>query len=284
MKKVNYGVVTEIPVEAITLSEFNPRKFFDGASLTELGHSLSDKGTIHPVIVEATADGKYELFIGGRRLRAAVQLKLEKVPAFVVSGVEDHEKLLMALTENLHREDLTPFEEAWAFLKLINEFKMSMKDLAGEIDREEQYVRRRIQLLSLPEPVQELLAKRSLSMTHVDALMKLDSPKDQIQFAEAATADKLSGSDLAVLVEKELGLNGKRGSRPKHHRSRWGAELGGKRLALKILKMVGWLKVMAPGVSTMSKPEQEQVFQALDKLVAAAGDFVSRAQKKKTRR
>lgn len=282
MKKLNYGTVTEIPVDAITLSEFNPRKFVDGASLAELGRSLSDKGTIHPVIVVQKPDGGYELFIGGRRLRAAAQLKMGKIPAFVVTGVEDQEKLLMALTENLHREDLTPFEEAWAFLKLINDFKMGMKEIAERIDRDEQYIRRRVQLLSLPEPVQELLAKRRLSMAHVDALVGLDSPKDQLQFARAAVADKLSGDELTVLVGQELGHNSKRGKGGRQ--SHWGTELGGKRLALKILKMVGWLKVMAPSVSTMSAPEQDQVFAALDKLVTAAGSFVSGAQKEKARR
>ncbi len=276
MKKLNYGIVTEIPVDAITLSAFNPRKFVDEVSLGELGRSLSDRGTLYPVIVQAKPGGGYELFIGGRRLRAATQLQLEKIPAFVVSGVDDREKLLSALTENLHREDLTPFEEAWAFLKLINDFKMSMQDIAKEIDREEPYVRKRLQMLSLPEQVQELLAKRRLSMSHIDALIGLKLPDHQVQFAEAAVKDSLSGDELTVLVQEEFSGNGseRHGGRPPQRR--WRGEFNGSRLTLKILKMVGFLKVVAPGAASMAPLEQSQIRAALEKLIAAADEFNAR--------
>lgn len=121
----------------------------------------------------------------------------------VVSDIGTREKFEMALTENLQREDLTPFEEAWAFTKLMKECGVSVETTAKRIGRSSQYITRRLQLLSLPADVQELLARRKLRMAHISVLTGLVDEKEQRRFANAVVEHQLSEQDLRTLIAEE---------------------------------------------------------------------------------
>lgn len=276
MKRLN-GATIEVPVDEITVSSLNPRQFMEESALAELGISLKANGVIQPVILEPKPGGGYNLLIGKRRLTSTIKSGLPTVTAIIVSGMGDHEKLLMILTEQLHREDLTDFEYAWSFFKLVNDFKMSAEEIADRIGRSPQFVRRRIQLLSLPKPVQDLLATQRLGMTHVETLVSLATPEEQVQFAAAAVSESLTGDDLAMLVRQQLGrVPGSEQVQAAQNR-----KLTGKRISLRLMRVAGWLNVMSATVAAMPQEERDKVLKALDKLVEAATKFLTPQQGRK---
>lgn len=233
------------------------RKTYDELPIFELGKSISEVGMIYPLMVQEIGPNRYELIIGSRRLRAAKNLKLARIPAVIIEGIDDRSKLELMLTENLHRQDLTPFEEAWAILRLINEHKMTLQAVAKRIGRSESTVRNRIQLLSLDKEVQELVSQRKLSVTQIDTLARLASPEDQVQFARAAAINALSPNELTRLVREELAQK----------KARKGIEENGKqkhklvvhsatRIRLKITLFTEWLKEMSPSLSRLLKNER----------------------------
>lgn len=269
MKKLNYGLIVQVPTKAVREGEYAIRKYYNPVTLDELGASISEMGTIYPIVVKDHKGGKYELIIGSRRLRAAQKLRLEKIPALVTSDVDGRQMLELALSENLHREDLTPFEEAWAIMKLINDFGMSLQRVAKSIGRSEGFVRQRIQLLSMPKDVQALVSKGQLSMGHVDVLVGLPSATEQQEFATTAVKDGLSYSDLATLVQKELQARKAvvRGRRP---RRRGPQELTGRKVSLRIIRFTGWLKTVMPEVLRMRGGALEEVQRELKVLFKEA--------------
>ena len=263
MTKPSDTEVIEIPVGSIEEGPNNLRRFYDQAALHQLGGSLNELGPLSPVIVQPKPHGKYELLIGSRRWRAAKQAKQKTILAFVRTGVDGRLGLLMALTENLQRKDLTPFEEAWGFLKLSKEYQMSQYEIAQRLSCPESYVRGRLQLLSLPEPVQKLVSEHQLNLAMVDTLARIGSPEDQVQFARTAVAHGLSPDELNTLIRQELGTKAearkRRGTRP----------LTAKRVCLKIDGFGEWIESAAEEAQKMDRKGKAYVVASLRKLSSA---------------
>lgn len=236
--KITNHKLAEIPINKIHNSELGTRKFYDEETLDELGKSISENGLIYPIVVKLLTNEEYELVIGSRRLRTGRKLKLETIPAFIISDLDDRGHLKLMLAENLHREDMTPFEEAWAILKLINDYKMNLKSVAKEIGRKETFVRGRIQLLSLPKEVQGLISHKKLGIGHTKILASLKSSENQIRFANVAAKNKLSEEELSMEVQNRLGdkktarLNSKN-------------TFNYKRISLKVNSFTKWLEMVA---------------------------------------
>ena len=192
-----------VPTKEVVEGIAHIRKFYEDVSLLELAQSIDEVGALYPILVEQKSDHRFELIIGSRRLRAARMRGASHISAMVVSDIGTREKFEMALTENLQREDLTPFEEAWAFTKLMKECGVSVETTAKRIGRSTQYITRRLQLLSLPSDVQELLARRKLRMAHISVLTGLVDVKEQRRFANAVVEHQLSEQDLRTLIAEE---------------------------------------------------------------------------------
>ena len=162
--------LTQLPVEAIHPNPRQPRKRHD----TEAAHGLADsvraQGVIQPVVVRRRVAGGFELIAGERRWRAAREASLPTVPA-IVREADDGESLLLALVENVAREDLSPVEEARACALLIDEFGLSLGDVAERVGRSKPAVSNRMRLLDLSDDVLAMVERGELSEGHARAVL-----------------------------------------------------------------------------------------------------------------
>ncbi len=171
-----------------------PRTEFDQELLEELMASIREVGVLQPVVVRPIVgqDGKYELIMGERRLRATKALGLESIPA-VIKDTQDEYMLRDALLENLHRAQLNPLEEASAYQQLLADFGITQEELAGRIGRSRPQISNTLRLLKLPAPVQSKVAAGVLSAGHARAILAAGESEAMIRLA-----DKIVNEDLSV--------------------------------------------------------------------------------------
>jgi len=179
---------------ALRLAEIRPNPFQPRGkadeNLDELVASVKEKGVLQPVLVRRRRDG-YELVVGERRFRAALQAGLETIPA-VVREVKDGEMLELALVENVQRQDLNPVEEALAYKRLAEEFGMTHEDIAARVGKDRSTVTNALRVLALPYKVRDALASGQLSGGHARALLALPSRREQVAMAERIIKQGLS--------------------------------------------------------------------------------------------
>lgn len=187
--------VLEIPVSAIRPNPLQPRRQFSQEGLAQLAASLKTHGLLQPIVV-APAEGGYVLIAGERRWRAAQLAGLSKVPAVVHQAEGDADRLALALIENLQREDLTPIEEARAFLHLRTELGLSQEEIAERVGKDRSTVANALRLLSLPLSVQAMVDAGTLSAGHARALAGLEDPQRQEELAQRCVAEGWSVRQL----------------------------------------------------------------------------------------
>jgi ParB family chromosome partitioning protein len=163
------GALRELPVASVAPNPYQPRTRVDEPALAELTASIEASGLLQPVIVRPR-NGKYELIAGERRWRAAREAKLKTVPA-VVRDTDDRDTLLLGLVENVAREDLSPIEEARAFAVVLDEFGLSLGELAERVGRSKPAVSNRVRLLELPEDVVKMVERGQLTEGHARAVL-----------------------------------------------------------------------------------------------------------------
>jgi ParB family chromosome partitioning protein len=177
---------------------YQPRTRMDPEALTELASSIRAQGLLQPVVVRPI-DGGYELIAGERRWRAAQMAGLKQVPA-IVREVPDESAMVMALIENIQREDLNPIEEAAGVQRLIDEFRMTHEQAADAVGRSRSATTNLLRLLKLAKPVQEALMRGTVEMGHARALLPLDAAR-QIEVANRIAARHLSVRETEALVQ-----------------------------------------------------------------------------------
>jgi ParB family chromosome partitioning protein len=160
----------ELPVDAIHPSPRQPRRRFDSEAGSGLAESVRREGVIQPLLVRPRAAGGYELVAGERRWRAAREAGRPTVPA-VVREADDRDTLLLGLIENVAREQLTPVEEARAYAVLLDEFALSLGEVAERVGRSKPSVSNRIRLLDLPDDVLGMIERGQLSEGHARAVL-----------------------------------------------------------------------------------------------------------------
>ena len=178
------GELRQLKIGSLQAGKYQPRKAFDEAPLQELVASIREVGVLDPILVRAIGAQRFEIIAGERRWRAAQQAGLSEIPA-LVRELSDSQVALIALVENLQREDLSPLEIAQSLKQLIAEFKFTQEQAADKIGRSRAAVANFLRLLSLPEPIKELLNARKLDMGHARALLTLD-PKLALGLARQA--------------------------------------------------------------------------------------------------
>ena len=170
----------------------------DEGSLYELAESIRSQGIMQPVLVRRLAGGGYEVIAGERRVRAARLAGLAEVPV-LVRDVPDEAAAVMALIENIQREDLDPLEEARGLQRLVDEFGLTHERAAQAVGRSRSAASNLLRLLNLAEPVQQMLAAGDLEMGHARALLALDRAH-QITTATEIAAKKLSVREAERIV------------------------------------------------------------------------------------
>jgi len=163
------AILRDIPVGDVTPNPNQPRVHFDEETLAELTASIQQIGVLQPILVRPSASG-YELIAGERRWRAAGRAGLAMIPA-VVRETDDEASIEQALVENLHRQDLTPLEEAAAFQQLLEDFELTHDQLAERVGKSRSAITNTLRLLGLPPGIQHLLADGKLSAGHARALL-----------------------------------------------------------------------------------------------------------------
>jgi ParB family chromosome partitioning protein len=194
----------EIEIAQITANPKQPRQVFDEEALAELAFSIREFGVLQPVVVREV-DGRYELIMGERRLRAAQVAGLTAIPA-IVRDTADDAMLRDALLENIHRAALNPLEEAAAYQQLLEEFGTTHEELASRIGRSRSQVSNMIRLLNLPVAVQRRVAAGVLSAGHARALLGLAEREQQEDLATRIVAEGLSvraTEELVALAARE---------------------------------------------------------------------------------
>jgi len=188
-----------LPIASIKPLPGNPRKYFDDAALDELAASIATRGVIQPIIVRPHPNGEdYQLVAGERRWRAAQRARLHEIPA-LVRDLSDREVMALALIENLQREDLNPVEEARAYHRLSEEEGMIQVDIAKMVEKSRSHVANMMRLVTLPDPVLDLIEQGKLSIGHARALIGRD---DALEIAQIAAAEGLSVRDVEALTRK----------------------------------------------------------------------------------
>ena len=182
-----------------------PRRIFDDTKIDELASSIETSGMLQPLVVRTRAGG-YELIAGERRLRAARRLGLPEVP-IIIHETADPNSLLLALVENLQREDLNPIEEAAAFAELQEQFNLTQEQVAEKVGRSRPAVANALRLLSLPGQIKEHVSRGELAAGQARALLGLQDRAMLAGAAREVMARDLSTREAEALVKR---LNGRK--------------------------------------------------------------------------
>ncbi|HST18413.1 MAG TPA: ParB/RepB/Spo0J family partition protein [Gaiellaceae bacterium] len=183
--------LAHVPVEQIHPNPRQPRKRFESEGVAGLADSIRAQGLIQPVVLRPRLEGGYELIAGERRWRAARDAGIESVPA-VVRDADDRDTLLLGLVENVAREDLSPVEEARAYAVLIDEFDLSLGDVAERVGKSKPTVSNRIRLLELPDDVLGMVSRHELTEGHARAVLSVPDHDGRRRLARRIVREGLS--------------------------------------------------------------------------------------------
>ena len=195
---------SSLRLDQLQPGRYQPRTRMDEGALYELAESIRQQGVMQPVLVRPVgdaADQRYEIIAGERRFRAAGLAGLTEVPV-LVREVNDESAAVMALIENMQREDLNPLEEAQGLQRLVQEFKFTHEQAAQAVGRSRSAASNLLRLLNLAEPVQQMLMAGDVEMGHARALLALE-PAQQILSANEVVARKLTVRDTEKLVAQQ---------------------------------------------------------------------------------
>jgi ParB family chromosome partitioning protein len=181
----------EVPISSISPNPRQPRTVFDEDALNELIASIKEIGILQPPVVRKVSEGRYELIMGERRLRAAKAAGLTTIPV-IIRQTPDNELLREALIENIHRSQLNPLEEAAAYAGLLTDFGCTHDELATKLGRSRPLISNMLRLLNLPPTVQRKVAAGVISAGHARALLGLSDEKEIEKLANRIVAEGLS--------------------------------------------------------------------------------------------
>jgi ParB family chromosome partitioning protein len=191
-----------VDTDLLRPNKFQPRTTMDDARIEELARSIRANGIIQPIVVRKV-EGGYEIVAGERRWRAAQRAGLLKVPVSV-QDIPDDRLLAAALIENIQREDLNPIEEAHAYRRLSDEFKLTQDQIADAVGKDRTSIANYVRLLRLPHEIRENVAAGALSMGHARALLSLPDEAAQLQVGRDVVARQFSVRETEALVKKAI--------------------------------------------------------------------------------
>jgi len=200
-----YGILkdetfTELDIDRLSPSPFQPRTRFDDKTIEELAQSIRETGILQPIIA-VPAGGRYTIMIGERRWRAAQKAGLRKVPV-LIRNIPKERQMEASIIENVQREDLNPIEVAFAYKRLIEVLGYTQEDVADKVGKDRASVANTLRLLHLPDEVQGMLQEGKISMGHARAILGIEDPKAQIEAARQAAEKGLTVRDTEEFVAR----------------------------------------------------------------------------------
>lgn len=203
VKKDDVKNISYLNIDLVRPNPYQPRKQFGKGSLEELCDSIKQYGVIQPINVRKTQSNYYELVAGERRLRAAVMAGLTEIPAIVIN-IDDNESAVMALIENLQREDLSYMEEAESYNNLINDHGFTQEELAQKVGKSQSTIANKIRLLRLSPMIKKILSDNQLTERHARALLKLHDEQMQLKVLKIVCERGLNVKKTEELVERAI--------------------------------------------------------------------------------
>lgn len=208
--------ISFIDINEIKPNQNQPRKSFNEEKLEELAASIIENGLIQPVILRK-ADKGYEIVAGERRWRACRKAGLKEIPC-IIREFTDEQNMLIAIIENMQREDLNPIEEAEGLNQMIVNFGMTQEQVSKSVGKSRPYITNALRLLKLPAKIREMLSANQLSAGHARAIAGISDTEKQIQLAEYAVKEELSVREIEKLIKEENSPK-KKSSRKKTEKS-----------------------------------------------------------------
>ena len=200
VQSLDHGQLKQIDVNLLKRGEYQPRRFIQEQDLQELAASIEKHGVMQPIVIRPIDDEQhpYEIIAGERRWRAAQLAGLTEIPA-IVRDLTDQVAIALALIENIQRQDLNPIDQAMALQRFHDEFGLSHQEIAETVGKARTTVSNLLRLLTLAEPVKELMQQGSLDMGHARAILTLKA-KDQLKVAQHVIEKNLSVRQTEQLV------------------------------------------------------------------------------------
>lgn len=193
------NTVVYININDIKPNENQPRKTFNEEKIDELSASITEHGIIQPLVVRKSKTG-YEIVAGERRWRAARKAQLKEVPC-LIRNFTDEENMLVAIIENMQREDLNPIEEAEGLNQMIKAYGMTQEEVSKSVSKSRPYITNALRLLKLPEEIQNLVVEGQLSTGHARALIPVEDKKFQAELCRRIVEEGLSVRRVEELVQ-----------------------------------------------------------------------------------
>ena len=190
-----------LPISKVEPAADQPRERFDPEALAELSDSIRQHGVLQPIAVRALGGGYYQIIAGERRWRAAREAGLDTIPARVVEA-DDRSAKVLALVENLQRQDLNPVEQAKGLNSLMKDYGLTQEAAAEQVGFSRPAVANALRLLSLPEPVLAMLEEGSLTAGHARALLALGEEELICRTAERVVKEELSVRQTEELIKR----------------------------------------------------------------------------------
>ena len=190
-----------LPISKIEPRQDQPRRFFDEVQLAELAESIKEHGVIQPITVREIDGGYYQIIAGERRWRAARLAGLFEIPAKVIEA-DDRTAMVLAMVENLQREDLNPIEEAKGYKVLTEEYGMTQAAVAESVGKSRPVITNAMRLLTLPEDVLKLTEEGKLSLSQARAILEIEDDELKSQIAVQAAENSLTVREISSLAGK----------------------------------------------------------------------------------
>ena len=203
VKKDTSKTICQIPVHAISPNPYQPRRSFDSESLAGLTESIKKYGVLQPITVRRLFSGDYELVAGERRLRACSLAGMLKIPAIIVN-LNDSDSAVVAIVENIQRENLSFLEEAEAYRNLLYHHGLTQEELASRIGKTQSSVANKVRLLKLSKLIREIIKDHALSERHARALLRLKTEQEQLSALESITSKNLNVQQTDELIDSML--------------------------------------------------------------------------------
>lgn len=195
--------VVYIDINEIKPNPDQPRKHFDSARLEELSNSIQENGVIQPLVVQKK-DNCYELVAGERRWRASRLAGLKKVPC-LIREFDEKQNLIVAIIENMQREDLDPMEEANGIQQMIHKFGFTQEQVSESLGKSRAYIANSVRLLKLPEEIQKMIRDGKISAAHGRTLLGIPDVRKQLMLAERIEKEGLSVRTVEEIAKKMKG-------------------------------------------------------------------------------
>lgn len=191
-----------IPLTDIVKNPYQPRLVFDDQKLQELSDSIRENGVLQPIIVRKSSIIGYEILAGERRFRASQLAGLTEIPA-IIRTFTDNDMMTLAILENLQRDDLTVLDEARSLQNLVTQQGLTHAQVAEKLGKSRPYVSNAIRILSLPEPILQMIDEQKISQGHARLLLSLETQQEQLALAKRIDSEQLSVRAVEKMLTRQ---------------------------------------------------------------------------------